>query len=149
MNAIGDTLFGTRFHLSDGAVRGPWCPGGTAGSFLWIARHLPRRLLKIWTWIRFQRPLSKNGSGVSGGGKNLHPLRPGGTALEVLPLTEHPDGSLTVMLPGLKQQCGENDGYSSRGAKVEGGKGGLLRNPRATKEKQSWVENCGLAGYDH
>ena len=112
MNAIGDTLFGTRFDLKDGTVRGPWCPGGgTAGPLLLrLARHrrYPRLALFVfafslrigwmahppfargtgrrWTFFSFRRPSSPS-----------FDVR--ATALEVLEVAEQPDGSLTVALP--------------------------------------------------
>ena len=109
VNAIGDTLFGTRFDLKDGTVRGPWCPGGgTAGPLLLqLARHrrFPRLALFLFSlsrritwvsqllfarsrqrWIPFRRPSSSSFRGHA-------------TALEVLEVIKQADGSLSVALP--------------------------------------------------
>lgn len=139
VNAIGDSLFGTRFELKDGTVRGPWCPGdGTAGPLLlrlarhrwcprlalfvfalsrrisWMMAHLPssRRRRRRRKWVSFRRPPS-----------SFHEHH--ATALEVLAVTEQPDGSLTVALPRL----------TAAGGKEEGG--------------VSWAANCNLAGYEY
>lgn len=81
VNAIEDMTFGTRFHLEDGSVRGPWCPGGTAGPVLRAARLL--RVIRNWT------PFAR--------GANVR-NRDQSKELEVLPLRKEADGSLTVTL---------------------------------------------------
>ncbi|CAM9478255.1 unnamed protein product [Choristocarpus tenellus] len=44
VGVVEDIMFGTRYYLADGTVRGRWCPGGTAGPLLRIARWMPWRL---------------------------------------------------------------------------------------------------------
>ncbi|CAM9318424.1 unnamed protein product [Discosporangium mesarthrocarpum] len=43
VGVVEDTVFGTRFYLSTGEVRGRWCPGGSAGPLLRLSRWTPWR----------------------------------------------------------------------------------------------------------
>lgn len=121
MNVIEDMLFGTRFYLSDGTIRGRLCPGGTAGPLLRLARFL--RTITPLSWARqFGRP---NGAKAS-----IQNGRPDDT-LEVLPVKIHTDGSLIIMLPPAES--------------VDAGSGSTTPGTAAPFS----VERCGLAGYDY
>lgn len=146
VNAIGDTLFGTRFHLSDGTLRGPWCPGGTAGPLMRIARRLSPRLRRtvsdLARWIPSARLLFKFPKGSSAAVARAVADSPLLT-LEVLPLTEQPDGCLTVTLPSFSSATKTGNGRVRRSAHIYKGDRQLEKERRT-----SWVESCGLAGYD-
>ncbi|CAM9599692.1 unnamed protein product [Ectocarpus sp. 8 AP-2014] len=117
VDAIGDSLFGTRFNLKDGTVRGPWCPGGgTAGPLLLrLARHRRHRLFNLRIGVArsinrlthnlffFSKQRRAKGSWATHfrppSSPNANEKRTTTTTLEVLTVTEQPDGSLTVALP--------------------------------------------------
>ncbi|CAN0051228.1 unnamed protein product [Ectocarpus sp. 6 AP-2014] len=115
VDAIGDSLFGTRFNLKDGTVRGPWCPGGgTAGPLLLrLARHRRHRLFNQCIGVaqiinRLTHHLFSISKQRRARGSWATYFRPPSspnanekttTTLEVLAVTEQPDGSLTVALP--------------------------------------------------
>lgn len=75
VNVIEDMLFGNRFNLADGSLRGRWCPGGSAGPLLRAARIL------------------------RGAARPLQRRREQSRSLEVFPTQVEDDGSLTVTLP--------------------------------------------------
>ncbi|CAM9274421.1 unnamed protein product [Scytosiphon promiscuus] len=193
VDAIGDSLLGTRFHLKDGTVRGSWCPGGgTAGLVLLrLARHRRGHRLagllvaasgRQTQWaanraspslrIRGRRRGAGAGGGLGGGGWTAARRgRPSGlseataTALEVLAVTEEPDGSLWVALPcapsasasgaaGAEEEGGDSGiderlSITSATAGVEGDAVATRRPESSPCDTPSWVEECGLAGYDY
>lgn len=178
MNVIGDTLFGTRFNLSDGSVRGPWCPGGTAGPLLRIARRLPAPLLLLLRNQRIQQPVAPpvpflrrallvaRGDADKDSGKEVTRPLPDLTAtaaLEVLPVTENADGSLAVTLPppppsarriavtAVGAGAGAASEFMSKREAVEGGDVEVVERDSTQKKKRqlSWVADCDLAGYEH
>ncbi|CAM9442684.1 unnamed protein product [Pylaiella littoralis] len=160
VGAIGDSLLGTRFHLNDGTVRGPWCPGGgTAGPLLLrLARHRryarlarllvdpPRRM--SWMAQRLSSSLSRQRKRERVETPLLRrPLKFGesnaataATGLEVFAVTKQPDGSLTVVLPRLPQPLRTATG------KCKAGDGGLAATAAATAVVQA---KRNLAGYDY
>lgn len=180
VDAIGDGLFGTRFNLKDGTVRGPWCPGGgTAGPLLLrLARHRRHRLFNLrigvalsinrlthrlfffskqrrprGDWATYFRPPSS---------PNSNEKTTTTTTLEVLTVTEQPDGSLTVALPRCPSAFasgGEGDSAAKGGvvAVVEAGatveEGDNLTKvdlePSPTHNASTLAAKCDLEGYDH
>lgn len=142
VNVIEDMLFGTRFHLSDGSVRGRLCPGGTAGPLL----RLTRLLRTISTASMFQRAsriferrdkrYPENAS-ASGHANDLNKL-------EVLAVRAHTDGSLNITLPPTSSVDHSRDSVDATTRR----RAMTTPAPPALTEP-SWVKRCGLAGYDH
>lgn len=152
MNVIGDTLFGTRFNLSDGTVRGPWCPGGTAGPLLRIARSLrgPLGVRKEWIpFLRRQALLAR--ADEEGSAKDAtRPPPKLAAALEVLPITENADGSLEITLPPPLPPPRHAAGATSelrKSVNVEGD--AMMARDSTQNRRHAWVADCGLAGYEH
>lgn len=121
VGVIEDILFGTRFSLSDGSIRGRFCPGGIAGPFL----RVRRLLLSIRTRLRLLGQATE---------PRHHHRRRLSRSLEVLALRLQPGGSLTVSLPVTL-----SDEY------VMGGPRRKVIGPPL----EAWIEECGLAGYCH
>ena len=169
MSVIGDALFGTRFNLSDGSVRGPWCPGGTAGPLLRIARRLRGPLLRLrknWTRVAAPVPFLRRALLVVRRGdkdSTKEATRPPpklAAALEVLPVTENADGSLAVTLPPpppppprrADVAAGAGAGAASELRKETDDVEGHVVVAQGSTQKRfqlSWVVDCGLSGYEH
>ncbi|CAN0102516.1 unnamed protein product [Ectocarpus sp. 12 AP-2014] len=155
VDAVGDSLFGTRFNLKDGTVRGPWCPGGcTAGPLLLrLARHRRHRLFNLCISIarsinrlthhvfRFSKQRRARSSWATYFRPPSSPNfneKTTPTTLEVLTVTEQPDGSLTVALP----RCPP--------ALAPGGNGNSAANegPSLKRNASTLAAKCDLEGYD-
>ncbi|CAB1104398.1 unnamed protein product [Ectocarpus sp. CCAP 1310/34] len=155
VDAIGDSLFGTRFNLEDGTVRGPWCPGGgTAGPLLlWLARHRRHRLFTLRIGVArsinhlthhlflFSKQRRARGSWATSFRPPSSPNfieKTTTTTLEVLTVTEQLDGSLTVALP----RCSS--------ALAPGGNGNSAANgrPSPMHNASTFAAKCDLEGYD-
>ncbi|CAM9721007.1 unnamed protein product [Ectocarpus sp. 4 AP-2014] len=155
VDAIGDSLFGTRFNLKDGTIRGPWCPGGgTAGPLLLrLARHRRHRLFNLRIGVarsitRLIHHLFFFSKQIRALGSWATYFRPPSSpnfiektttnTLEVLTVTEQPDGSLTVALP----RC------PSAIAPVGNGNSAADGGPSPKHNASTLAAKCDLEGYD-